>query len=138
VDRFTRLELEVEVGSGTGALPLGQLADRLQTAGVDRVRSPEVDVPGSGVRGGELGAPGTLLLTLAGSGDLLRMVVDTIRSWLLGAQARSAKLTIGDNTIEVTGLTSRKQDELIRLWVERVLAGAPTGSRPTPPAGKPS
>jgi hypothetical protein len=138
VDRFTRLELEVEVGSGTRALPLGQLADRLQTAGVDRVRSPEVDVPGSGVRGGELGAPGTLLLTMAGSGDLLRMVVDTIRSWLLGAQARSAKLTIGDNTIEVTGLTSRKQDELIRLWVERVLAGAPTGSRPAPPAGKPS
>ena len=138
MDRFTRLELEVEVGSGTDALPLGQLADRLQTAGVDRARSPEVDVPESGVRGGELGAPGTLLLTLAGSGEMLRVVVDTVRSWLLGARARSAKLTIDGDSIEVTGLTSRKQDELIRLWAERVLAGAPTGSRSAPPAGEPS
>jgi len=138
VDRFTRLELGVEIGSATDALPLGQLADRLQIAGVDRVRSPEVDVPGSGVRGGELGAPGTLLLTLAGSGDVLRMVVDTVRSWLLGARARSAKLTIDGDSIEVTGLTSRKQDELIRLWAERVLASAPAGSRSTPPAGEPS
>lgn len=134
----SHLEIEVGINPGTGPLPLEGLVDQLRTAGVERVHIPEVEVPDTGVREGTLGLGGTLLLTLAGSGDLLRVVIDTIRSWLIGAGARSARLEIDGEVLEVRGLSSRNEDLLVKAFIQRVRRDGQTSPPPARPAGKQS
>jgi len=62
-------------------------------------------------------AAGELLVGLVASPEVLASVIDAVRSWLGRNHARSVKLTLGGDVLEVGGVSSAKQERLINLWV---------------------
>ena len=64
-------------------------------------------------------ALGSLLVSLVNSSGVLASVVETIKSWLVGRGARSVRLELDGDVLEVSGVSSRRQDELIKVWLDR-------------------
>jgi hypothetical protein len=60
---------------------------------------------------------GTLIVTL--SPIILESVVGIVRSWVSRRGSRSIKMKIGEDTLEMSGLTSQEQSRLIEEWLER-------------------
>lgn len=91
----------------------------LDVQDVTSVRGGQVP-PGS--RGVELAAVGALLVSIKGSADLLRSVVNTVRSWLSGRHTapRTVELTIGDKTLLVTDTSSDQQERLIEQFLRSI------------------
>jgi hypothetical protein len=56
---------------------------------------------------------------LAASLEVLASIIDGIRPRLGRGQARSVKLTLGGEALEVSRVSSAEQDRLIDLWVTR-------------------
>jgi hypothetical protein len=81
----------------------------------------------AGARAGELIALGSLIISLVQSADLLTSVVNTVQAWLSRRGARSVRLELNGDVLEVSGLSSREQRELIQAWVNR---HAPPGEGP--------
>ena len=78
-----------------------------------RGKAPE-DAKGAGLL-----AAGQLIVGLVASPEVLASIIDTVRSWLGRNRARSVKLTLDGDTLEVTGASSAEQQRLIDLWVTR-------------------
>lgn len=76
------------------------------------------DAP-AGAKGAELLAFGGLAIQFALKSPVLRSVVDTTVAWLGRQQARSVKLTLDGDTLEVTGVSSDEQSQLVEQWVAR-------------------
>lgn len=76
------------------------------------------EVP-DGAKGAELLAFGGLAIQFALKSPILRSVVDTTVAWLGRQQARSVKLTLDGDTLEVTGVSSQEQSQLVEQWVAR-------------------
>ena len=72
-----------------------------------------------GAKGVELLALGGLAIRFALNSTVLRAVVDTTVGWLGRQRARSVKLTLDGDTLEVTGVSSGEQSQLIEQWVAR-------------------
>jgi hypothetical protein len=73
-----------------------------------------------GAKGAELLAFGGLAIPLIGlRSPILRAVVDTTVAWLGRQQARSVKLTLDGDTLEVTGASSDEQSRLVEQWIAR-------------------
>jgi len=70
--------------------------------------------------GGELGE---LIVTLARAPGLLAAVVKTVQSWLSGLGRRSVRLELDGDVLEVTAVSSRQQQELIQVWIQRHAVG---------------
>jgi len=68
-------------------------------------------------------AAGELAVRLVTSPEVLAAVIAGIRSWLGRNSARSVKLTLGGDALEVSGVSSAEQDRLIELWVARHATG---------------
>jgi hypothetical protein len=83
---------------------------------VERVTGGEAP---SGTRGLELAALGTLLVTLNQSTDLVTHVVNTIREWLKRPPepTRTARVTLGDRTFELSAASNEQQDRLVAEFV---------------------
>lgn len=82
----------------------------------DQVRlADHADVP-TGARAGDALAIGQLVVSLVNSAGLLAAVVSTVQARLGGASPRSARLEIDGDAIEVTGISSAQQQELIAQW----------------------
>jgi hypothetical protein len=62
---------------------------------------------------------GQLLLSLAASGGVLTTLINILPDWLNRHNQRSVTLKIGDDTLEVTGISSEEQQELIDAWLNR-------------------
>ena len=88
----------------------------LDVESVDRVKQGEAP---PGVRGSDVLALGTLIVTLAKSTRTLATLVNTVKIWLSGGSQRSVKLQIDGDILEVTGLSSSDQQRLITSWIER-------------------
>ncbi len=73
----------------------------------------------AGAKGVELLAFGGLVVRFALNSTVLKSVVDTTVGWLGRQQARSVKLTLDGDTLEVTGVSSDQQSRLIDEWVAR-------------------
>jgi hypothetical protein len=76
------------------------------------------DAP-DGAKGAELLAFGSLVIPLALKSPVLRGVVDTTIAWLGRQQARSVKLTLDEDTLELTGVSSEEQSRLVEQWIAR-------------------
>jgi hypothetical protein len=50
---------------------------------------------------------------------VLASIVEGVRSWLQRQSARSVKLTLDGDSLEVTGVSSEEQDRLVELWIAR-------------------
>ena len=55
----------------------------------------------------------------SGPAGMLGSVSACVRDWLQRQRARSVKLTLDGDTLEVTGVSSAEQDQLIEMWVGR-------------------
>jgi hypothetical protein len=66
----------------------------------------------------ELAALGALVVTVAQS-QMLGPVLAAIRTWLDGSHRRSIKLELGGDVLELTGMSSREQQQLAAEWLRR-------------------
>jgi len=96
-----------------------RLREELLELDVDSVAVAGEGKAPAGAKGVELLALGGLVLRFALDPELLRAVVGTTVAWLGRQDARSVKLTLDDDTLEVTGISSEQQRQLIDQWVAR-------------------
>ena len=122
------LSVEVQPGSDTDAEELTLLAGRLRAElldlDLDDVRRPVRGEAPEDAKGAGLLAAAELVVGLVASPEVLASIIDTVRSWLGRNPARSVKLTLEGDTLEVTDVSSAEQERLINLWVSRHAASA--------------
>jgi hypothetical protein len=97
----------------------GQLREELLELDVARVDVPSDGQPPPGTRAGDLVALGSLIVSLAQSSGLLTAVVATVQSWVSRHGSRSVRLELDGDVLEVSGISSREQRELVETWVRR-------------------
>jgi hypothetical protein len=73
----------------------------------------------AGAKGIELLAIGGLVVKFALNSALLKSVVDTTTAWLGRQGARSVKLSLDGDTLELTGVSSDEQSKLVEQWIAR-------------------
>ena len=115
----TELSLQI-VGADAEELERGALDLRREIGAldVDDVSSGQVAVPPEGTRGIPVAAIGSLLVSLDPTAKLLLSVVATVRGWLShGGVDRTVKLKVGDDVLELTGVSSAAQDKLVDDWI---------------------
>ena len=86
------------------------------------VEAVDIQLTGERPAGAKAGDPGTLgaiLIGLAASGGVLTTLIGTIQSWLTRNERRSIKLKIGEDTLEVTNISSSEEARLIKNWIKR-------------------
>jgi hypothetical protein len=118
-----RLTAVVDAGADHDAEELFELTERLRgellALEVDEVASDSHGQAPEGAKGAELLAFGGLAIQTALSSPLLRSIVDATAGWLGRQQARSVKLTLDGDTLELTGVSSREQSTLVEQWIAR-------------------
>jgi len=72
-----------------------------------------------GSKGPELLALGGLAIKFMLNSAVLKSVVDTTVAWLGRQGARSVKLTLDGDTLELTGVSSDEQGRLVEQWIAR-------------------
>ena len=121
------LSVELQAGPDTDAEELAQIVGRLRAElldlDVDTVRQPVHGEAPQDAKGADLLAAGQLVVGLVATPEVLASVIDAVRSWLGRNSARSVKLTLGGDALEVSGVSSAEQDRLIELWVARHATG---------------
>jgi hypothetical protein len=95
------------------------LRDELLELDVDAVRPATDGEAPDGAKGVELLAIGGLAIQFAMKSPILKAVVDTTVAWLGRQQARSVKLTLDGDTLELTGVSSDEQNRLVEQWIAR-------------------
>lgn len=122
---YSRGELAavLDTGSDYDAEELLELTQRLRgellELDVDSVALSNDGEAPDGAKGVELLALGGLVIQSAWRSTVLRSVIDTTVTWLGRQQAKSVKLTLDGDTLEVTGISSDQQSQLIEQWVAR-------------------
>jgi hypothetical protein len=86
---------------------------------VDAVELGTLGEAPEGAKGGDLLAFGGLAIQFALKSSVLRSVVDTTVAWLRRQEARSVKLTLDGDTLELTGVSSDEQSRLVEQWIAR-------------------
>jgi hypothetical protein len=100
------------------------LRDEILETPVDSVSIPTGGDAPEGARAFEIAAVGALLVSLTGSADAIKQVVSVVRSWFnKKPAARTLKITMGDNVLELTAASDQQQQQLIDEFVERASAG---------------
>ena len=120
---MAQIDVQVEAGDEVSADELDRLTLQLQhellQVDVEAVeRRYEGEAP-EGSRAIEIAALGALIVKLASHPDVIRSVVDTVRSWLTRKRSGTVKLKLGDDELELTGVSSEQQQQLIDAWIER-------------------
>jgi hypothetical protein len=118
-----QLSVNLQVDDDIGPLEYEELTAALQrellqldVSAVDRV--PAGPVP-EGARGVDLAALGELIVKFGESAPVLGQVVEVIRAWASRSPKRTATLTIGDDKLELSGLSEKDQRLVIRDWMAR-------------------
>jgi hypothetical protein len=101
-----------------------QLREELLDLDVDDVRPASGGAAPEGSKAIELAALGALIVRLATSPKALLGVVRTISGWVRRSGARSVHVQIGDDVLEVSGISSEDQHALIGAWIERHTASS--------------
>jgi hypothetical protein len=125
-EHLATLGVQVAVGPDGDAEEVAQATSRLRRElldlDVDAVLVPGAGEPPSGSRAVDVAALGALVVNVADS-QLLAAVVAAVRSWLAGSSRRSIKLELGDDVLELTGVSSKEQRRLADEWLDRHTAG---------------
>ena len=126
-DGTATLDVHLGLDSGADARELDDLTAGLRREllelDVDAVDRPEGGPAPEGARAVEVAALGALLVTLAKTPAVLGAVVNTVRAWLSRGQGRKVKITLGDDELEITGVSSEQQERLIGDWIARHAEG---------------
>jgi hypothetical protein len=62
---------------------------------------------------------GHLIVTLSQTPELLAAFVGAVGAWLSGRRGRSVKLEMDGDVLELSGISSKQQDQLIDAWLSR-------------------
>lgn len=129
-DEQAELAVTIDADAGDGDEEVARLVQRLRSEllelDVDDVVVARLGDAPDGAKGGGLLDFGTLVVHLAALPGVLGAVVGCARAWLSRQSARSLKLTLDGDSLEITGQSSDEQDRVIALWVARH-AGTSTG-----------
>ena len=100
------------------------LRDELLETPVDSVAVPTIAEAPEGSRAVGIVAIGALIVKMAGSADTIEKVVGVVRSWFnRKPAARTLKITVGSDVLELSSATLEQQQQLIDAFVERASAG---------------
>jgi hypothetical protein len=99
----------------------GVLREQLLQLDVDDVRALRAGKPPPGARAIDMVAVGGLLVTLSGSKESLRVVVDAIRHWLTRGERvrRTVRLELDGDVLELSEAMVDDQRRLVDLFVGR-------------------
>lgn len=100
-----------------------RLREWLLPVGVESVGFVAAGPAPSGTRSAGVFVAGVLTVLFARSSELLGKLVDVVQSWLSSSGARSVRLELDGDVLEVTGITRGDQRELIRTWIDRHAGG---------------
>lgn len=124
------LAVKLDLGPQAGPEEVDELArslrDELLQLDVHTVDLVNAGVAPEGTKGFGLLEVGALIVKFGSSGAL-RKVVDTIRRWAAHDANRSAKLVVGSESLEVTGISTVQQQQLIDEWVRVVSSNVGSG-----------
>ena len=73
----------------------------------------------TGAKAGDVITWGTLLVTLAASGGVLTTLIGTLNAWLSRDEKRTLKVTMGGDTLELTGGPAEERQRVIHAWLEK-------------------
>lgn len=113
------LQLSSKGGEGELDELTRQLRDELLNLDVDDVQLVSKGAPPAEAKGFGLLAVGGLIVKFVGS-KAFANVVAAVGVWLARDKGRTAKLKIGDETIELSGLSAKQQQALIDTWTKKV------------------
>jgi hypothetical protein len=118
-----RKELTLAIDGGPGsddrevAELTSQLRDRLLELDVERVELVRSDEIPEGAKPGDAISLGTLLITLAPSA--VTAVIGLLKEWLANRPVRTAKVTIGGDSIELTDASTADQERLAEAFAAK-------------------
>ena len=122
-DGSHELTVEVEAAADSDAEELAQLTNRLREElrglDVEAVYSASGGEALDSSKGIDLLAAGALVVQFVLHPDVLQSIVDSVRLWLGRQHARSIKLTLDGDWIELTGGSTAEVDQLVELWMMR-------------------
>jgi len=120
---YGELRVAVQAAADTDTEELTQLTNRLRDElldlDVEAVSLADGGEAPDSSKGIGLLAAGGLVVRFVLRQDLLRSIIDGIRSWLGRQHARSIKLTLDGDSLELTCVSSAAQDRLVELWIMR-------------------
>jgi hypothetical protein len=123
VERLAQVGVRIEAESDADREELVALAVRLREwllpLGVESVEFVAAGPAPLGARSTGMFVAGVLTVLLARSSELLVKLIDVVQSWLSSGGARSVRLELDGDVLEVTGISRGDQRELIRIWVDR-------------------
>jgi hypothetical protein len=122
-ERQTWLKLKIEPGDAADEEEFADLTQQLRqelleldVLAVEPASAGQAPEQSKGV---DVEAAGSLIVGLTGSTGLLTKIIGTVQAWLSRRGPRSVRLELDGDVLEVTGVSSREQRELINLWVDR-------------------
>ncbi len=86
---------------------------------IERVDRPSAGPAPADARGIDLAIVGQLIIELGKVGPILGQVVAVVQAWAARSPDRTAKLTIGGDSLELTGMTEADQHKIIGAWMAR-------------------
>lgn len=117
------LSVELQAALDADAEELAQLVGRLRAElldlDVNAVQQPVHGEAPEESKGTGWLAAGELMVRLVTNPEVLASIIAGVQSWLRRNSARSVKLTIAGDALEVSAVSSAEQDRLIDLWVAR-------------------
>jgi hypothetical protein len=122
-ERLVRLGVSIEAEPDADPEELVALGMRLRgwllPLGIESAGFGLAGQAPSGTRSGGMFVAGVLTVVLARSSELFVKLIDVVQSWLSSGGARSVRLELDGDVLEVTGITREDQRELIRTWIDR-------------------
>lgn len=94
---------------------IGELV-KLNIESVDFVRKESLE---DGTKAGDVISWETLIITLAASGGVISTFINFILGWAKRNEGRTVVLELNGDKLEVTGLSSNEQKELVETWFKR-------------------
>lgn len=117
-----KIRVAVLVEAGGDARERDELTTRLRREllrlDVDAVERPPTGVAPPGTRAVDLASVGALLVTLAQTTGALTALVTAVRAWLGAHGSGTVKLSVGGDTIEVSGQLTDAQKDLVAAWIK--------------------
>ncbi len=118
-----KLDISLDAGEGASAAELDELTAALRREllrlDVDRVDRPSAGPAPADARGVDLAIIGQLIVEFGKAGPVLAQVIGVVQAWAARSPQRTAKLTIGDDTLELTGMSEADQHKVIGAWMAR-------------------
>jgi hypothetical protein len=120
------LKLDIGAEPDSDAEELAELTahlhEELLELDVDAVEPAHEGEPPPGAKAMDVVGVGTLLVTLVKSARGLRSLVATLQRWV-SDQPRTVKIELDGDVLEMTGLSSDAQEQLVSDWISRHAKG---------------